>query len=59
MGLEPGDYLTDRVHLFRLEVFLPKGEGLLLEDAWTGRVWFVSLPEFKLMKLRKVLREPG
>lgn len=57
MALDPGDYLTDGVNLFRFEGFLPKGEGAILEDARTERIWTMSLKDFARMKLNKVVQK--
>lgn len=54
--LQPDDYLTDGVSLFRFECFLPEGEGVVLEDAWSERMWSVPMDEFTKMKLRNVRR---
>jgi hypothetical protein len=52
--VEPGSYFTDGVSLFRFEELLPRGLGVLLEDASTERVWWVPKEELKSMDLKPV-----
>jgi hypothetical protein len=54
VALESGDYLTNGIQLFRFEGYLPQGEGAILEDARSARVWSVPLSEFASMKLKAV-----
>lgn len=57
MALETGDYLHNRMSLFRFEGFLPRDEGVLLEDCWTGLISSYSLRAFVELKLSRVKRE--